>query len=271
MTKTGAQGVYTMMYYNHNVHFFASANAMKGRYADAIKAARELEAGVKPHVAAMPMLEMFVPYPIVTMVRFGKWEEILATPKPEGSLKITTAYWHFARGMAYSVAKETTNAETELKAFQALAKEIPANGPFGNNVVGDVLRVAESLLQATLTFFKGDKKSAIDLFTKAVEAEDALHYNEPADWDLPVREYLGVVLLASGEKAEAEKVFRAEIAKHQRNGRALHGLALSLRLQGKDTAAEMVQREFEQAWATADTPLTFVKAEAVKSKSNNDE
>jgi tetratricopeptide (TPR) repeat protein len=264
MTKTGAQGVYTMMYYNHNVHFFASANAMKGRYTDAIKAARELEAGVKPHVATMAMLEMFVPYPIVTMVRFGKWEEILATPKPEGSLKITTAYWHFARGMAYASTDATTNAETELKAFQALAKEIPANAPFGNNVVGDVLRVAERTLQAKLTLAKGDKKSAMDLFTKAVEADDAVHYNEPADWDLPVREIFGAVLLLNGDNAEAEKVFRAEIAKHQRNGRALYGLAESLRRQGKDTSAQMVQREFEQAWATADTKLTVQSLAGLK-------
>jgi tetratricopeptide (TPR) repeat protein len=256
MTKTGAQGVYPLMYYNHNVHFLASANAMSGRYADAIKAARELEAGVKPHVAAMPMLEMFVPYPIVTMVRFGKWEEILNTPKPESSLKITTAYWHFARGMAYAATNATTNAETELKAFQAVAKEIPANAPFGNNVVSDVLRVAERTLQAKVTLAKGDKKSAIQLFTKAVEADDAVLYYEPPDWDLPVREILGAVLLLNGDNAEAEKVFRAEIAKHQRNGRALYGLAESLRRQGKDTSAQMVQREFEQAWATADTKLT---------------
>ncbi len=44
--KTGAQGLYTMMYYNHNIHFLAAANAMKGRYADSIKSARELEANV---------------------------------------------------------------------------------------------------------------------------------------------------------------------------------------------------------------------------------
>src|SRR5215204_3537230 len=40
ITKTGAQGLYTMMYYNHNIHFLAAASAMKGRYADSIKSAR---------------------------------------------------------------------------------------------------------------------------------------------------------------------------------------------------------------------------------------
>jgi tetratricopeptide (TPR) repeat protein len=256
MQKTGAKGVYTMMYYNHNVHFLASASSMKGRYADAIKAARDLESEVKPLVPSMAMLEMFVPYPLVTQVRFAKWEEILKTPKPEANLKITTAFWHFARGMAYSGMKDVNNAETELKALQSVSKEIKPDGPFGNNVVGDIMRVADRTLQAKLAFVKGDKKLANELFVKAVEADDAVHYNEPPDWDLPVREIYGGVLLLNGENAEAENVFRAEITKHLRNGRALFGLAESLKRQGKTSSATMVQREFEQAWSSADTKLT---------------
>ncbi len=61
ITKSGNKGLYPMMYYNHNVHFLAAASAMKGRYADSIKSARELEANVKPLLKAMPMLEMFLP------------------------------------------------------------------------------------------------------------------------------------------------------------------------------------------------------------------
>ena len=82
-----------------------------------------------------------------------------------------------------------------------------------------------------------------------------MSYNEPPDWDLPVRELLGAALIVNGNYAEAEKVFRAEIAKHRRNGRALFGLWESLKRQGKDSSAQMVQREFEKAWETADTKL----------------
>jgi len=262
--KTGAQGVYTMMYYNHNVHFFAAASAMKGRYVDAIKTARELEAGVTPHLAAMPMLEMFMPYTMVTLVRFGQWDEILKTPKPAPSLKITTVYWHFGRGMAYSGMKQPANAETELKALQALLKQIPTDTPVGNNVAANVFLVAERMLTGKIALAKGDKNSGYEMLTKAVEAEDLVNYNEPADWDLPVRELLGGALLMNGSNAEAEKVFRTEIAKHQRNGRGLFGLAESLRRQGKDTPAQMVQREFEQAWATADTKLTVATLAGMK-------
>ena len=79
-----------------------------------------------------------------------------------------------------------------------------------------------------------------------------------------MRELLGGVLLLSGNNAEAEKVFRAEIAKHQRNGRGLFGLAESLKRQSKDASAQMVQREFELAWANADTKLTVAGLAGMK-------
>ncbi|HKR23354.1 MAG TPA: alpha/beta fold hydrolase, partial [Pyrinomonadaceae bacterium] len=256
IAKTGAQGLYTMMYYNHNIHFLAAANAMKGRYADSIKSARELEANVKPHVKAMPMLEMFVPYPKVTIVRFARWDEALNEPKPEPELKITTGFWHFARGSAYAATNQIAKADAELTALQALIKTIPADAPLGNSGAVNVLRVADLALAGKIAYARGDKQAAFDLLNKAVAAEDATSYNEPSDWDLPVREFLGGALLASGDYATAESVFRAEIEKHPRNGRALFGLAESLRKQGKNSSAQMVQHEFEIAWQSADTKLS---------------
>ncbi|HYN25052.1 MAG TPA: tetratricopeptide repeat protein, partial [Pyrinomonadaceae bacterium] len=124
IASAGAQGIYSMMYYNHNIHFLAAANAMKGRFADSIKAARELEANVKPHIKAMPMLEMFMPYTSVALVRFSKWDEILKTTQPDPQMKITTAFWHFARGTAFAGMNKPTDADSEFKAFQAVVKTI---------------------------------------------------------------------------------------------------------------------------------------------------
>jgi Flp pilus assembly protein TadD len=87
--------------------------------------------------------------------------------------------------------------------------------------------LAELELAGRIALAKGDKKAGVDLLTQAVAAEDATSYSEPADWDLPVREVLGSVLLANGDYAAAEKVFRAEILRQPRNGRALFGLAES--------------------------------------------
>ena len=266
IAKTGAQGLYTMMYYNHNIHFLAGASAMKGRYADSIKAARELEANVKPLVKAMPMLEMFVPYPKVSLVRFARWTEVLNEPKPEPELKITTGFWHFARGSAYAATNQIPKAEAELTALQALIKTIPADAPLGNTGAVKVLTVADLALAGKIAYARGDKEAAFNLLTKAVAAEDATSYNEPADWDLPVREFLGGALLANGDYARAESVFREEIARRPRNGRALFGLAESLRKQGKTSSAQMVQNEFEAAWQQADTKLSVESLIGVQPK-----
>jgi len=256
ITKSGNNGLYPAMYYNHNVHFLAAASAMNGRYADSIKSARDLEGNVKPLLKAMPMLEMFAPYPLVSMTRFGKWDEILKEPKPDASLKITTAFWHFARGSAYAAAKQTAQAEAELAALRAVNQTLTPEVRVFNNAAADVTKVGELELEARIALARGDKQAGIDLLKKAIAAEDATYYAEPADWDLPVREVLGGVLLLQGDNAAAEKVFRDEILRRPRNGRALFGLAESLRKQGKDGAAKSVQGEFEKAWQHADTKLS---------------
>jgi tetratricopeptide (TPR) repeat protein len=254
--KSGKGGVYPAMYYNHNLHFLASAYAMSGRYADALRTARELEASVSPHVKAMPMLEMFMPYVTVTLVRFQKWDEVLKTPEPDSGLKISTAYWRFARGMAYASRKQVAEAEAELKLLLDTTGAIPADAPLGNSTARGVLAIAEHLLAGRIAQARGDQKAAIELLGKGVAAEDVVNYNEPPDWDLPVREWLGGTLIAAGNYPEAEKVFRAELRKHPRNGRALFGLLESLKRQGKASSASTVKREFDKAWKQADTRLS---------------
>jgi pimeloyl-ACP methyl ester carboxylesterase len=255
LERTGAKGAYPMMYYNHNIHFLAAAHAMNGHYADALKSARELEANVKPLVEAMPMLEFFMPYPTIVLVRFQKWDEMLKAPKPGENLKITTAFWHFGRGMAFAGTKQTTKAEAELKSLQILIQAVPIETPYGNSAARDVLKVGENLLAGQIILSKGDKTKAIEQLRKAVEAENVVGYNEPPDWDLPAREWLGGALLLNGDNDAAEQIFRDELEKHPRNGRALFGLVESLKRQKKDSSARFVQREFEKAWEKADTKL----------------
>jgi tetratricopeptide (TPR) repeat protein len=259
LAKSGAQGVYPMMYYNHNIHCLASAYLMTGNYAGAIKTARELEDNVKKHVEMTPMLEMFMPYQMITMVRFNKWDEVMSYPQPDAKLKITTAIWHFSRGMSHAAKSDVQKAETELKAFQAIAKTVPAEMPWGNSTAAGMLRVAENMLAGKIALARGEKQAAVAFLTKAVEAEDALNYAEPPDWDIPTRELLGGAHLLNGEYAASETVFRAELEKHPRNGRALFGLHESLQRQGKQTAAALVKSQFETAWAKSDTKLAVAE------------
>lgn len=254
--KSGSTGMYPLMYYNHNIHMLAASHAGNGNYAGAIKAARELAANAGPNVRAMPGLEMFMPYAIITLTRFQKWDEMMTYPKPPAEMLTTTAHWHMARGLALAERGKTADAEKELTHLRETAKKIPAEAVLFTTPVNVALKVADELLAGEIALSRGDRKGATELFRAAVASEAKVNYAEPPDWDLPVREWLGRVLLLDGQYAEAEKIYREEIARNPRNGRALFGLAEALKKQGKESSAELVRREFEQVWANADTKLT---------------
>ena len=65
---------------------------------------------------------------------------------------------------------------------------------------------------------------AVAHLERTVEREDAMHYNEPADWLYPVRHSLGAVLLASGQAAKAAVVYREDLRRNPENGWSLYGL-----------------------------------------------
>ena len=255
--KSGSRGLYMMMYYNHNIHMLASSHAANGNYAGSIKAGNDLATNVGPNVKAMPMLEMFMPYPIITNVRFQRWTEALAYPKPEAHMLTTTAHWHFARGMAFANTKKAADADRELAELRAVGAKIPATAQLFTTPVSVAMKVAEEMLAGEIALAKGDRKGAIASLRAAAESEGKVNYSEPPDWDVPSREWLGRVLMMDGQFAEAEKVYRDEIERRPRNGRALFGLAESLRKQGKTSSAALVQQEFERAWSGSDTKLAI--------------
>jgi tetratricopeptide (TPR) repeat protein len=260
--KTAGTGsVYAMMYYSHNLHFLTMANCMQGRFTDSRRAALQLEAHVRQYLSGpmaemmLPMLDSMLPTPTLVLTRFRKWDEILAAPEPDKKLVVTGALWHFARGLAYAASGKVADAENEQKLFAAAAKAIPADAPYGLNTAATVLKVAEPLLAGKIALAKGDRKAAVEWLKRGAEAEDALRYDEPADWQLPVRESLGGALLLSGDYGEAEQVFRADLEKNPRSGRSLFGLVESLKAQGKQAAAAFVQNEFDAAWKNAEVKL----------------
>jgi len=97
------------------------------------------------------------------------------------------------------------------------------------------------------------------LLEEAVTTQDGLNYGEPPDWYYPVRESLGGVLLRSGNASMAEKVFRDDLERNPRNGRSLFGLMQSLKSQGRNQDAELVNQQFQAAWKNADMQLEVAK------------
>ncbi len=255
IATTGVMGVYPMMYYSHNLHFIVEACKFSGRSAEAKKAAEQLVANVSPGVAMMAPLEAFMPTPYFVALRFNRWDEVAKFPAPPASQKITTAFYHFARGIGFAAAKQMPRAESEKASFDATVKSIPESAPYGLNTAPAVLKVAAAVLEARIAAAKGDRSGAIAAWRKAVEAQDALGYDEPADWYYPIRESLGAALFLAGNHQEAEKVFRADLDKNPRNGRSLFGLAECLKAQRKTTDAAWIATEFESAWKNADVKL----------------
>jgi hypothetical protein len=253
LAETREQGVYPLMYYSHNLHFLAYAASMHGNFAEAKNAAIKLVSNVTPGVKAMPDLEGFLPTPRVVLFAFERWNDILKLPAPEASLLITNAVWHSFRGIALANIGRTAEAEQEQRQFRNLVAKIPPEKMYDQlNKAAAVLKVHQNLLTATIAHSRHDEKAAIESLNGAVAAADALNYSEPPAWYPPVRPMLGRLLLANNQPAEAEKVFRADLDRNPRNGRALAGLRDSLNVQNRRYEADQIDRQFRAAWTSAD-------------------
>jgi len=254
---SGVQGIYPLMYYSHNLHFLAVSYSFAGRYHEALRSARQLEANVGPHLKAMPMLEGFNTTSTLVLVRFRRWDEILKSPEPPAELGGTRTVWIWARGMALASTGKPEEAEAALKTFAAAEQALPAEVMFGLNKASDILKIADRMLAARISVARGERGRAAELLKEAVATEDSLAYDEPPAWFLPAREALGAALLAEGRAAEAEAVFRQDLKQNPRSGRSLFGLAESLKAQGETRAAAAARRQFAAAWKGADTRLTL--------------
>ena len=255
--QSGGQMMYLAMYYSHNLHFIAQCAGMEGDYAEAQKAAAALAAHVGPFVKDVPPLEAFMTVSIQVDVRFHQWDQILNTPAPDATMKTTTLFWHFARGMALASKGKTAEAEAEHKIVTAAEQQTPPDQIFSmpiNNKTKDILKIAEAVLGARIAMARNNSGDATSLLRQAIAIQDSLNYDEPPDWSSPVRESLGAVLLTSGKAAEAEKVFRDDLERNPRNPRSLFGLRQALQAQGRDYDAQFVATQLEASWKSP-TPL----------------
>lgn len=252
LSETHEQGVYRMMYYSHNLHFLAFASCMNGNFAEAKDAAAKLVANVGPGVKAMPDLEGFLPTPLIVLCAFERWDDLIKSPAPDASFVATTAVWHSLRGVAFANTGKTMEAEQEQKQFRDAAGKIPADKMYDQlNKVAAVFKIHDNLLASAIAHSRHDDNAAIDLLKQAVAAEDALNYSEPPAWYPPVRPTLGRLLLALNRATEADKVFREDLERNPRDGRALAGLRDCLNAQGRKYEADQIDQQFRAAWKVA--------------------
>lgn len=254
-----AQGLYPIGYYPHNIHFLWSARCMQGRYDDALEAAQRVAVQVKGgSCCGLSELsaEDQASTPLYTMVRFGKWREILSAKRPAADLRFATAMWHYARGLAFAATFERGASENELASLRALAADPElAEATLNFDTGGKVLAIAERCLAAEIAAHKDDSAGAIALLQEAVALQDDLTYMEPSTFYYPVRHSLGALLLETGRFKEAEAVYEADLAEWPENGWSLFGLVLAQRGVIKMGESRETERRLERAWSEADVKL----------------
>lgn len=260
ITQCRAQGLYPLGYYPHNVHFLWFAATMAGQSEAAIAAANKTASSIpEKALRELPILQTFVLAPDYAMVRFGKWDDILAAPAPRADTLFTRGVRSYARGMAYIRKQNLTAARKEIDAVRQIAADpalIATPSSMSLNLADAVLRVAVAVLEGEYAAAKGDYDIAVAHLDKAVRLHDMLAYTEPDDWHQPVRHNLGAVLLQAGRAQEAEAIYWEDLRRNPKNGWSLFGLAQALRAQGKHEQAKLVEADFKTAWKEADVQLT---------------
>ena len=253
--KFDVTGMYPAMYYSHNLHFLAVAAAMEGRFAEANKAAAQLVENTAPLVKQIPMVELYLPTEMLILVKFHRWEEVLKYPEPDAAAPTAHALWHFARGMAYTGTAKLPEAEAERQRLFDAADKLPADAALNFNSSRSLLSLAAHLLEGHIALARVSIPAAVEHFRQAAKIEDALRYDEPPAWYIPARESLGRALMVASHYYEAEKVFREDLVRHPRSGRALFGLWQSLKGQEKNAEAKRAEADFRAAWKDADVKL----------------
>jgi tetratricopeptide (TPR) repeat protein len=251
----GPQTGFLIVYVVHNEHMLAYAAMMTGQGALALDHIRAIAPEMPEADTKDFGLEAFLAMQYEVMVRFGKWDEILAAPDHPDWMPFTRTMRHAARGIAFAAKGDPKAARTEQAEFLALAKTVPADELAGNNKSVQVLTIATPMLEGEILYREGKVDEGLKRLREAVTAEDLLRYDEPPDWLLPVRHSLGAALMQQRRFAEAEKVYREDLAQLPENGWSLYGLAESLRQQGKKEEAAPIEARFQKIWAKADLPL----------------
>ena len=255
---TGADFLYMI----HNLHMKTNNALLLGNEKIAEAAAIETVNSIPSFYLSIPapmgnVVQYIYMTPVFVKIRFGKWDELLQIKQPPQEQIYATLLYHFGKGMALANTAKLVAAKIELIAVQLLMKDSSLAIPFAPfSSALDAAVVAEHLLKGTIALKEKNMKDALIAFEKAASAEEQMVYNEPRDWLLNPKHYLGNAYLINKNGVAAEKVFKKDLLNNNENGWALVGLQQALILQKKTAAAIKVKQRFIKAFKSANIKLT---------------
>ncbi|MBI1764281.1 MAG: hypothetical protein HYR56_22885 [Acidobacteria bacterium] len=258
--------------YGHNVHFLTTVYNYQGRYRDSLKASQELlDAVAKPgEDKSRTALEARLAR-LRTLVRFEKWDEILAGKMlpDSGAFEVFTAWRIYAIGLAKLGKGDVAGAREQLAALEREAayvrehisqvKDLPQAGR--QRQQANALKVAPFELRARILAQEGKADEALAQFKQGIEEEYKLGYSEPPIYPNPMEEAAGRTALALQRWKDAQDLFTAALERDPGSGRAYFGLLQTHQALGKADEARQQLAKFVKAWARADADLPeMVKA-----------
>ncbi|MEO6819075.1 MAG: hypothetical protein ABI266_07010, partial [Ginsengibacter sp.] len=242
------------LYLVHNLHMQTNCAMMKANYSFSDSSALATRKSFDANYMSAPApggtyMQYLYMTPSINNVRYGKWDEILNDSPMDESNVYAVTLWHWARGMAFAGKNNFTEASNELKIVEEKMKlpdMLIVMKPY--NAPADAAKVAARILAGIISAKQQDYTNAIRLLDEGVAFEDDMIYNEPKDWVLPAREYLGAVLLQSGNASKASAVFEEDLKENPNNHWSLYGLYQALLKQKKTSAAKMIKIQFDKSF-----------------------
>ena len=205
------------LYEIHNRHMQAACSMNSNNYDAALKDAIDCRNSFDISFLSLDApMGTYVQYvymtPELTMVTFEKWDDILNQKNVDTQYHYASLIQQFAKGMAYANLDNKVLAKVALNKIDNLLKEedlavvmTPFNAPKSSG------NIARYILMGTIAAKENNTAGALNYFKIAVATEDSLVYNEPRDWLIPARHYLGNFLLNNKRYEEAEMVFRKDL------------------------------------------------------------
>ncbi|KAK8880237.1 TPR domain protein [Apiospora arundinis] len=271
LARAGALNFYTL-YRMHDYHFCIYSAMFAGQSRVALETVARMEASLSADllkVRSPPMadwLEGFFAMRVHALVRFGRWEDIVALPLPEDPelYCTTTTMTHYAKAIALAATSRLPEAEAERTLFFESRKRVPESRTLFNNRCIDLLGVAEAMMEGEVAFRHGRFDEAYAHLRTAIARDDGLPYDEPWGWMQPTRHAYGALLMEQKHYEEAAAVYAEDLGlndklpralRHPGNVWALHGYHECMVKLGREKEAAAVEPKLRAALERADVPI----------------
>jgi hypothetical protein len=160
-------GVYPIMYFNHNLQFAAYAWTMALAYGKAAVDAKEVTANGEAVVKDLPMAELVTNTTLVVETRFRHWDAVRAMPEPPEWMPATRGYWNWAQGMRLAATGFPKDARVQLDSLAARAARLTPDYVIGLNPGSAVLSIAAAQLAGRIAETEKQTSAAIGHWREA--------------------------------------------------------------------------------------------------------